>query len=267
MAHEKGTPVKFKIHDGEWRRGKVTARGGRTYRLKDDNGRRYSTDAVNKTRKVKARSIAPLQFGVFVFDTKLDKSLKSQRQSGVFWEQYCNAPPGRWSYANERVHSLVDLRYFLSRSISQPVLIFNGHGDLNGRGWVLSNGEFFNPHPRKDGSWCMKGGEHDCASSPQLDLHRNNHKKTIILSSCLLGGQSDLCSRMLEALDARAVIGYKAEVYDRTCYLVEPLLVHFLAECDSAAAATSKVKRCIQPLSSKVQKGARSFPLVCYPSG
>jgi hypothetical protein len=239
----KGMRVRFQVELDRKPRGMtgvVTYQRGRTIRLVDSQGRRYTN--ARGAGNVALTMLKPVRFGIFVFDTRLDKSLFSERQAARFWSEYC-ASAG-WNCASERVHSSADLRYFLGRTIPQDVLIFSGHGH-DVRGFRLSNGE------KLDGSQDLK-------------VAPANHDKVVFFSSCLIGRSEKICRALLDAFHARALIGYTSDVYDEMTYIAEPLLLQLLASGKAPMAATQRVVEALDPWKTLNRRRARRFPLVCY---
>ncbi|WED22819.1 hypothetical protein L3Q72_05350 [Vibrio sp. JC009] len=143
--------------------------------------------------------------GVRVFDTVLDGRNRRDtvtRNSADFWKPFCKS--ANWDFSYERVHSLKDLEFFLSRKIKEDVIIFSGHG--NEEGFELSNGEVF------DGS-NLKA------------LSKKNHDKVIIFSSCLIGKNEQLCEDFKSYFSAQAVFAYRHLMLDRYCFLNESILL------------------------------------------
>jgi len=241
---KKGTRVRFRVETEERVEGVtgvVTYQRGRTIRLVDSQGRRY-TNARSRRANIALTAVRPVRFGIFVFDTRLDRSLTSQRQAGRFWEEYCEC--AGWSWGAERVHSLADLRYFLGRTIPGDVLIFSGHGHEE-RGFRLSNGE------------ALDGRQ-------SLEINPANHDKVVLFSSCQLGRSEKMAHRLREALHARALIGYSTDVLDDIAFVAEPLLLQLLASGKSPKVATETVAAALDPWKTLNRPGARRFPLVCY---
>jgi hypothetical protein len=241
---KKGTRVRFRVETDasvEGVTGVVTYQRGRTIRLVDSHGRRY-TNARSRGANIALKMVRPVRFGLFVFDTRLDRSLSSQRQAGHFWQAYCDC--AGWSWGAERVHSLADLRYFLGRAIPGDVLVFSGHGH-DSRGFRLSNGE------------ALDGRQ-------PLEINPANHDKVVLFSSCRLGRSEKLASRLMESLHARALIGYSTDVLDDMTFVAEPMLLQLLAAGRSPRVATEMVAAALDPWKTLNQRRARRFPLVCY---
>jgi len=241
---KKGTRVRFQLETDarvQGVTGVVTYQRGRTIRLVDSHGRRY-TNARARGANIALTMVRPVRFGLFVFDTRLDRSLSSQRQAGRFWQEYCDC--AGWSWGSERVHSLADLRYFLGRAIPGDVLIFSGHGH-DKRGFRLSNGE-------------------ELDGRQPLEVNHANHDKVVLFSSCQLGRSEKMAHRLMEALHARALIGYSTDVLDDMAFVAEPMLLQLLAAGRSARAATETVAAALDPWKTLNQPRARRFPLVCY---
>lgn len=151
-----------------------------------------------------------MSFGVRVFDTVLDrKNIRdtSSRNSADFWKTFCLASNWRFSY--ERVHSLTDLSYFLNRKINESVIIFSGHGNIDG--WHMTNGDVLN--------------ENNISG-----IHDGNTGKDIIFSSCLMAKNDELCKSLKTGLGAKRLFAYRKEMSDKDCFLNESILLTFIAK-------------------------------------
>ncbi len=241
---KKGTRVRFHVATDanvEGVTGVVTYQRGRTIRLVDSHGRRY-TNARSRGANIALTMVRPVRFGLFVFDTRLDRALGSQRQAGGFWQTYCDC--AGWSWGAERVHSLADIRYFLGRTIPGDVLIFSGHGHEK-RGFRLSNGE------------ALDGRQ-------PIEVAPANHDKVVLFSSCQLGRSEKMVQRLMDQLKARALIGYSTDVLDDMAFVAEPMLLQLLAAGRSPRAATEAVATALDPWKTLNLPRARRFPIVCY---
>ena len=151
--------------------------------------------------------------GIRVFDTVLDVKRNDtvSRNAADFWSPFCKS--AGWKFGYERVHSLTDLEYFLSKKINENVIIFSGHGlgNLKGGkvGFHLTNGDVL------DGSSNIK-------------IHKENHGKIIIFSACLIGSNEALCKGLGKLFDAEFLFAYRHEVYDRFCFLNESILLTYI---------------------------------------
>lgn len=240
--------VSFETADGEYVRGAVTKVRKKAVRIVDSRGLRYTTSPHDQGRKIQWTSIRPISMGVFILDTQLDKGWRSTRQGASFWKEYCDH--AGWTFGYERVHSLHDLRYMLrDRTIKEPILIFNGHGTPHG-GWLLSNGQYF--RPGADGM-------------EDFDINGKNRHKIVIFSACGMGARTDLVAGYRDILGAEAVIGYRGDVSDAICFLVEPALLQLIALGTQAAKAVKMAKEAFRPWRAANAKGSHSIPITCFP--
>lgn len=143
--------------------------------------------------------------GVRVFDTVLDSAKRKDtvsRNSSDFWRPMCKS--AGWACSYERVHSLVDLEYFFSKKIEENVIIFSGHGEVDG--FHLSNGDVFTPQ--------------SLSAFPD-----KNKGKIVIFSSCYIGKNEELSLGFKNYFDAAKVFAYRELMYDRFCFLNESILL------------------------------------------
>lgn len=145
-----------------------------------------------------------------VFDTVLSHKRNGDsvtRNSADFWKPFCDASD--WGFNYERVHSLDDLEFFLSRKIKEDVIIFSGHG--NEEGFSLSNRDWI------DESW-------------GFSMPEKNRDKKIIFSSCLIGNNPDLCEELKTIFKASHLFAYKHKIQDRFCFTLESILLTLMDE-------------------------------------
>jgi len=153
-----------------------------------------------------------MSFGVRVFDTVLNKrNLRDtvSRNASSYWKEFCLA--SCWSFSYERIHSISDLQFFLSKAIKEDVLIFSGHGNVDG--WHMTNGEVFTP-----------------SAIEQCKINKLNFGKTLIFSSCLLGNSEEICNSYKELFGARNIFAYRHEMEDRFCFLNESILLTLMQD-------------------------------------
>lgn len=256
-----GQRVGFFDASGDYGTGRITKIQRHDYWIIGDDRRRFTT-SHSWGRRIERDSIEPIRFGLFVFDTRFDSNHRSRRHSATYWKEFCNS--GNWRVATERVHSLKDLCYFLRRPISEPVLMFNGHGRED-KGWKLTNGDCFAPH-EMEGGICPRGGRHtNC--EPMLDLHPRNRGKIIVFSSCDIGKRRQLCEQIRRCLSAKAVIAYAAETTDQLSFVVESCLMYLLEQNHDPEEAVRLTCSMFRPLIPDIKPDARSFPLKCYVGG
>ncbi len=143
--------------------------------------------------------------GVRVFDTILDGAKRKDtvsRNAADFWRPMCKS--AGWAYSHERVHSLADLKYFFSKKIEENVIIFSGHGEVDG--FHLSNGEVFTP-------------------DALADFPDKNAGKIVIFSSCFIGKNAELTLAFKQYFAAFRLFAYTELMYDRFCFLNESILL------------------------------------------
>lgn len=191
-----------------------------------------------------------MSFGVRVFDTVLNsRNIKDTvtRNSSSFWKEFCAA--SRWSFSYERVHSLTDLKYFLSRTIKEDFIIFSGHGDNSG--WHMTNGDILSAE-----------------SSEEIKLHKNNTDKNIIFSSCLIANNEDLCQILKDNLHAKRLFAYKHEMLDAFCFLNESILLNQIEQVEKNKGFTTKDFAEFQQntnfMKNLNQKHVRSHPMKMF---
>ena len=144
--------------------------------------------------------------GVRVFESIVDgKNNKDTvtRNSADFWRAFCHS--AGWDFSYERVHSLTDFEFFLSRKIKEDVIIFSGHGYAgteSENGFHLSNSEVY-------------------SGQAEIKIPKKNHGKIVIFSSCLMGKNEQLAQQIKLALGADYLFVYKHLMRDRFCFLNE----------------------------------------------
>lgn len=151
------------------------------------------------------------KLSIRVFDTILDTSkIKDtvSRDSSSFWRPFCKS--SGWGFSYERIHSISDLNFFLSRKIKEDIIIFSGHGNTDG--FHLSNGDIFKP-----------------ANENLKPVPAKNAKKIIIFSSCGIGQNEKLCEQYKSYFNADAVFAYKHLMSDRFCFLNESILLTMMS--------------------------------------
>jgi hypothetical protein len=148
--------------------------------------------------------------GIRVFDSILDGKKNKDtvsRNAADYWKAFCHS--AGWDFSYERIHSLTDLEFFMSRKIKEDVIIFSGHGYAgkeNENGFHLSNKEVY-------------------CGQPEIIMPMKNHGKTVIFSSCLMGKNDLLAQTIKSALGADYLFAYKHLMYDRFCFLNESILL------------------------------------------
>lgn len=144
--------------------------------------------------------------GIRVFDTILSTHKNGDtaiRNAADFWRIFCAA--SGWEFTYERVHSLADIEYFFNQKIEEDVIIFSGHG-CETDGFILSNEEVID-------------GRNTFTVDPE------NHGKTIIFSSCLIGKNRKLAEGIKSFFGAKYLFAYQQIVEDRFCFLNESILL------------------------------------------
>lgn len=163
-----------------------------------------------------------MSFGVRVFDTVLNsRNIKDTvtRNSSSFWKEFCTV--SGWSFSYERIHSLTDLKYFLSRTIKEDFIIFSGHGDESG--WHMTNGDVLSAE-----------------SSAEIKLHKNNIDKNLIFSSCLIANNDELCRELKRNLQAKRLFAYRHNMLDAFCFLNESILLNQIEQIETSRGFTTK---------------------------
>jgi hypothetical protein len=272
-----GNRVHCKTATGDLVIGKVSSRKGKTIRVVSYDNRRYTNSAgTDPARRILTKTIRPVNDGVFVFDTQFDnKATATRRQSSRFWEEFCFAAD--WTFGYERVHSLDDVAFFLSkRIIPQPFIVFSGHGS-DSRGWELSNGEALAFARTANGGVCIgacaaakgrcKHGtdeEELCPSFRNLEIRKENEAKVLLFSSCLMGRNPRLCEGIKEALRATAVLAYSTPISDELCCLAEPQLLSLIAMGKKPGDAAELIRTNMDPWKTVISSGKKRYPLECF---
>lgn len=146
-----------------------------------------------------------------LFDTILNVRHKNTvaRNSSDVWKAYTQLTG--WGFNYERMHTIADADFFLTKAISEDVLIFSGHGD-NEDGFCLSNEKPLKP-------------EDIAAFSKEV----GTADKFIILSACRIGRNAALLNEYKEAFQAQRVFAYRHDVIDNYCFLLESILLEYLS--------------------------------------
>ncbi|GAB4298907.1 MAG: hypothetical protein Kow0090_14400 [Myxococcota bacterium] len=247
--YERRDWVKFRVN-GEERWGVVTFYENNVLRIVDADNRRYTNankkNGTTKGRKININEVQLTEKGVFLFDTRLDNHLNSDRKTADFWYRFCKAAD--WDFCYERVHSIADLKYFLGkRKIKQSVLIFSGHGTKTD-GFHLTNRETLNDEVK-------------------LKIHESNKDKIILFSSCELGKNQELCRSLMDILQARALITYTDDIYDDISLIAEPFLLELIFSGYNIPKAVEIVTDSLDPIKTLNKKSAKKFPMVCFTRG
>lgn len=192
--------------------------------------------------------------GVRVFDTVLSsRNTKDtvSRNSADFWKVYCQA--SGWAYSHERLHSLADFEYFMSRKIKEDVIIFSGHGS-DGKeaeeGFHFSNGDVF-------------------SGQEEIKIHAKNHGKIVIFSSCLIGKNKALSEALKGSFNAEALFAYKHLMQDKFCFLNESILltsIEHQLERGKSFTENTFIDFAVNTefLKNMNEKGVKSHPMEMY---
>ena len=205
VRFDRKTRVTFLNEEGEKRKGYVTALKHRSRNIKTDDGK-LSTVSVRRLREARDE--------VLMLETRLDTSLRSDRQDREFFRQFFKPYGIRCLY--ETVHTKKDLAYFLrlARKASSNIrwIHYLGHGD------------------REEGTTrCDLVLTHDRVVLPdQVDIFGDLFGKILIFSCCDVGSNRRVLHEILKATDAQAVFAYRGEVYDEQTRLAEAMLYNLM---------------------------------------
>jgi len=188
--------------------------------------------------------------GIRVFDTVLSsRNTKDtvSRNSADYWKVYCQA--SGWPFSHERLHSLADFEYFMSRKIKEDVIIFSGHGS-DGEGFHFSNGDVF-------------------YGQDEIKIHAKNHGKIVIFSSCLIGKNKALSEALKDSFNAEALFAYRHEMLDKFCFLNESILltsIEHQLERGKSFTENSFIDFVVNTefLKNMNEKGVKSHPMEMY---
>lgn len=240
---ELGERVKFFVGN-ERKLGAITSKEGKLLRIKGDDGKIYVNTKKTGKRGVVVTNITRHNFGIMVFDTRLDRGFRSKRQAAHFFEEY--ALHAGWSFASERIHNIESLQYFMQkRKLPEEIIIFSGHGNET-TGFSFCDGPMLND------------------DTSDIEPRKDNWGKILIFSSCLLGSNESLCMGLLKKFKAKALITYRTTMFDQYCFLAEIFLLQMLAHNAPPEKAVENVKDALKPMKNFIQKGIRSFPMVCF---
>lgn len=146
-----------------------------------------------------------------LFDTILNINNKSttDRNYQEIWSAYTKLKG--WKFFYERMHSFSDAEFFLSKSISEDVIIFSGHGGKS-PGFILSNGDSLMPEDLE-----------------KIDIKKTTENKFIVFAACGIGRNTKLLQQYKTALKAKRIFAYKHDVSDEYCFLFESILMEFIS--------------------------------------
>ncbi|MGO3890365.1 MAG: hypothetical protein ACTJHW_05255 [Paenalcaligenes sp.] len=146
-----------------------------------------------------------------LFDTilNINKKNTTDRNYQEIWNAYTKLKG--WKFFYERMHSLSDANFFLSKTISEDVIIFSGHGGRS-PSFILSNGESLMPEDLE-----------------MIDIKKTTENKFIIFAACGIGKDLKLLKKYKDALKAKRIFSYKHEISDEYCFLFESILMEFIS--------------------------------------
>lgn len=201
--YSKNDRVVVKHKDGSLRRAKVTGRkpGGRVTVVTDSGSR--MTAQVRKLKKSPDEAL--------ILETRLDRSLRSDRTYGPMLQQWFSAfdVVALW----EKVHTVEDMRRFLQRegrNVRTRFIHINGHGtDEEGKGTAKIHLTFESL---------------DLSKPDHLKVFEGLRGKVIVFSCCQIGADTLVLERIKETSKAAAVIAYRKNVDDWYTNVVEALL-------------------------------------------
>ena len=100
----------------------------------------------------------------------------------------------------------------------------------------------------------------------EFEVHGKNRDKVVIFSACEVGARPKLLSGYRDLLGAEAVVGYRGDVTDSMCFLIEPALLQLIALGIKPARAVQTVKEALRPWRAANAKGSQSIPIACFPA-
>lgn len=180
-----------------------------------------------------------------IFDTVLNTRHRSStdRNYADVWRAF--AQISGWKCYHERLHSLSDVGFFLGCAIREEVIIFSGHGSLEG--FYLSNNEKMTPKSLR---------EH--APNP------STKNKIVIISACDIGKNTSLCLDYKDAFQARALFAYRHVMLDQYCFLYDSLLLTSMEKRKLSKSMFEDYQKDTFFLKNLNLKGVKSHPMVMY---
>ena len=233
-----GDRVIFNDDNRVKRRGRVTkaVSSQQKVRVVTDGGKRLS---------VPTRRLKPSPDRVLILEGRLDKRLFSKRIYGPMFQQLLYPYNTKALYA--RVHSTVDLKNFLKQEGKQI-----GTRIIH----ILCHGE--NPVGKKTAYIKLTHEKVDLVE--HANIFKGLIGKIIIFSCCEIGNNIKVMRHLKDVSGARAVIGYRKEVYDTYTNIAEILMYdRFIQTVHSPSSNVRQIQEIlkelkIEPCEEKVRK-------------
>lgn len=203
-----------------WRNGGELLTGHVVGRCKDNPLRvRVKTDGSRGISSVPVRRLSEARNQVLLLESRLDRSLRSQRAArDVFVSYLSQAHDLRPLY--ERVHHRDDVSVFTQMHGKQVRIVHVVcHGESDGRDTLL--------HLTRDKVFLRKNGklvDRDTIKKWAVNLAG----KILLLSCCEVGRDREAIAHLVCAANLAAAITYRKVVTDRYSYIGEPLLYELL---------------------------------------
>jgi len=232
--------VTFKLN-GVTYRGRITAVEPHARRVVTDSGKRLT---------VSVRRLRPAQNRSLILETRLDRSLRSNRTYGPMMQQILYAFDVEALY--ERVHTVDSMRRFLRQEGKNPATRFIH---------VMSHGTV-GPKPC---SAMLHLTFDDLDLVKQADVFKDLQDKILLFSCCQIGQDRKVLEIIKDVSQAAAVISYRLDVNDWYTNLAEALLYERLIKSTiSPQKAVRLVGEVLEHLGTKVDGIVTRKPvLVC----
>lgn len=261
--------------------GRVVKRDGRTYSV-------FTFD--RRQLKVDGRRLRRSQETVVLLESNLSggrSAMRSdqQRRAGLMFEEFFRSCGGI-TVLRERVHSIVDLAYFMTKARSPEVhfIHYGGHGWSGTRygeqlasGLALTTEFLWLPEVKEEviERRLAKGGMKAVdrrRNQEALDAYQNVRRcfgklagKVLVFSTCEVGRPGGFAQYVSKVSGARAVIAYNSTVWDGQTNAAEVLLFWQLMAMQSKKMTVAALVRGLRESSPRVL--GHKLPIVCYVDG
>lgn len=261
--------------------GRVVRRDGRTYTVFTFGRKQLKVDG----RKLRRSKETVVLLESNLSDGRAAMRSDRQRRAGLMFEEFFRSC-GEISVLREKVHSVVDLAYFMKKARTPEVhfVHYGGHGWSGTRsGGRLASGlaltteflslptsdqEVIERRLKRTG---MKAAERrrlqaDLASYENLSrCFAKLDGKVLVFSTCEVGRPGGFAQYVSKISGARAVIAYNSTVWDGQTNAAEVLLFWQLMAMQSKKMTVAAIVRELRESSPRVL--GHKLPIVCYVDG
>lgn len=266
---------------------------GKTHvgRVVKRNGRTYSVFTFDRRQiKIDGRRLRRSQETVVLLESNLSNGRSAmrsdqQRRAGLMFEEYFRSFDDI-KVLREKVHSVVDLAYFMKKARTPEVhfIHYGGHGWAGTRnGDQLASGlsltteflllpgikeEVVERRIQKGGLKAAKRRNLEADRASYQDVRRcfgNLAGKVLVFSACEVGRPGGFAQYVSKISGARAVVAYDGTVSDGQTNAAEVLLFWQLRSMESKKMTVAKIVRRLRESSPWLLGG--KLPIVCYVDG